>query len=479
MRPEFDSEIDSVLRGHARRGGASSSAWDAVARPSISNEAQSGSHLDADEIAAFGEDALPAAARSRYSAHLADCDDCRRSVTQVAFAAGVADRINERESAAAAAAYAARSPSAETKSPSDATQSPSWRERLSSLFAPRAWRYAMPVVALFALGAVVFVAMRGTLREGASDMERRGGGAEQRAAAPAAPEAHHADVKPQQQPGAPAEMQTGDTGTAAGVAPANEKSEDAVAGGEAAKLRAKVVEGADQSAPGGAAGAGVAQTGVVQLPRAEPAPPPAAGNYVTAAQPSPAPPAAASAAPRAMILRDGVLVETPPATPAPAEAEMSARAREEARAGTRDEAPATKRHGPQRGSLGRTAEMSSSSGAMKDDRAASRPARGPAKNEANRNGPDEAKAKRGEDREQQAQQQRAETRAVGGRRFRREGNAWIDTAYRSGQATVTMRRDSEQYRSLVADEPEIGQISRALGGEVVIVWKGRAYRVKQ
>ncbi|MDQ3907646.1 MAG: hypothetical protein M3268_04800, partial [Acidobacteriota bacterium] len=71
----------------------------------------------------------------------------------------------------------------------------------------------------------------------------------------------------------------------------------------------------------------------------------------------------------------------------------------------------------------------------------------------------------------------AETRSVAGRRFRREGDAWIDTAYH-GEATTVVRRGSEQYRALVADEPQIARITNALGGEVVVVWKGRAYRIK-
>jgi hypothetical protein len=72
----------------------------------------------------------------------------------------------------------------------------------------------------------------------------------------------------------------------------------------------------------------------------------------------------------------------------------------------------------------------------------------------------------------------AETRKVAGRRFRRQGDSWIDTAYSPSQATTVVRRNSEQYRALVADEPEIGRITAALGGEVIVVWKGRAYRIK-
>ena len=70
------------------------------------------------------------------------------------------------------------------------------------------------------------------------------------------------------------------------------------------------------------------------------------------------------------------------------------------------------------------------------------------------------------------------TRAVAGRRFRRERDIWIDTAYNSGTSTVNVRRGSEQYRALVADEPLIKTIADQLGGEIIVVWKGRAYRIR-
>jgi hypothetical protein len=71
-----------------------------------------------------------------------------------------------------------------------------------------------------------------------------------------------------------------------------------------------------------------------------------------------------------------------------------------------------------------------------------------------------------------------ETRTVAGRRFRKQGNVWIDTAYESSTATVNMTRNSEQFRALVADEPAIGTIARQLDGEVIVVWKGHAYRIR-
>lgn len=72
----------------------------------------------------------------------------------------------------------------------------------------------------------------------------------------------------------------------------------------------------------------------------------------------------------------------------------------------------------------------------------------------------------------------AETRTVAGREFRKRGEVWIDVAYNSYQATTIIARGSEQYRALVADEPDIHTIAENLKSEFVVVWKGRAYRIR-
>ena len=46
------------------------------------------------------------------------------------------------------------------------------------------------------------------------------------------------------------------------------------------------------------------------------------------------------------------------------------------------------------------------------------------------------------------------------------------------RATVKVKRGSEQYRALIADEPAIRSIAEQLGGEVIVVWKGTAYRIR-
>jgi hypothetical protein len=70
-----------------------------------------------------------------------------------------------------------------------------------------------------------------------------------------------------------------------------------------------------------------------------------------------------------------------------------------------------------------------------------------------------------------------ETRSVNGRQFRKSGDVWIDTAY-SSQQIVNVRRGSEQYRALVADEPEIRSFAEQIDGEFIVVWKSRAYRIR-
>ncbi len=68
---EFDKEIDVLLR-QARKGEA---VFAATIPPSA--------HLDADEISAFAENALPEKARQIYTTHLADCDSCRKSLSNL------------------------------------------------------------------------------------------------------------------------------------------------------------------------------------------------------------------------------------------------------------------------------------------------------------------------------------------------------------------------------------------------------------
>ena len=67
-----DSQIDVLLRRYVTHAQSNSAT----------------EHLDADELNAFAEGTLPEAARSRYVSHLADCDNCRQIVSQLAISSG-------------------------------------------------------------------------------------------------------------------------------------------------------------------------------------------------------------------------------------------------------------------------------------------------------------------------------------------------------------------------------------------------------
>ena len=70
MELEFDNEIDALLR--KARDGRGVLVGDTMKL-----------HLDADEISAFAENAVPNAAKLAYVAHFADCDGCRRTLSSI------------------------------------------------------------------------------------------------------------------------------------------------------------------------------------------------------------------------------------------------------------------------------------------------------------------------------------------------------------------------------------------------------------
>ena len=74
-----DAQIDLLLRRLSRKAGES---------PASEVGSHKELHLDVDELNAFAEGALPAAARARYVSHLADCNNCRKLATQLTMAAG-------------------------------------------------------------------------------------------------------------------------------------------------------------------------------------------------------------------------------------------------------------------------------------------------------------------------------------------------------------------------------------------------------
>jgi len=126
-----DVQIDVLMRRYAKHSGGEAPA----------------EHLDADELSAFAEGALPPAARARYVSHLADCDNCRQLVSQLAMSTGAVSKTEPLGSTEAERA--------------------SWSQRLAAFFTPRTLRYAAFAVVLIAAAGVVFLVARRPANESA------------------------------------------------------------------------------------------------------------------------------------------------------------------------------------------------------------------------------------------------------------------------------------------------------------------------
>jgi len=383
MKPETNNEMDLLLRRLARRDGASAS--DAA-----------GDHLDADELNAYAENAVPAKTRARYTAHLVECTRCRELVVQLSASAGVVI-------------------AATVSKPS------TWRTFLASLFTPMVLRYAAPALGLIVVAAIGFVVLR---RDQPADHVTQVTNNEQR----------------------PTPVPTVETVSPGLFDPANHpanQSPAAPAPSAEAPIRGQKNDLQAESAPAGNAAP------VVSAPVE-------VSKDATAAQPKPE--------------QQTVVANEPPpakAAPAPTEspsAETEAKKKETTIAGASAPASQTREFRVQERADRNNADFSS---------AANRKAGTADKAQAGAGSAETVRRERMYERDENA-----ETRSVAGRRFRKQGGAWVDTAYASYRDTMTITRGSEQYRALIADEPEIKTIADQLDGEIIVVWKSRAYRIR-
>ena len=378
MRQETNNEIDLLLRRLSRGQGATAPDGDLHEQ-----------HLDADELNSYAENALPRAARARYTEHLAECSRCRELVVQLSSAAGVVV----------------------AEEPSRALARSGLSKFLASLFSPMVLHYAVPATGLivFALiGFTVFRRQQPTARSVTS-----GGVNTQEVAQETKPPAGFINKF---------DSQEKSRSVSPTPEPPRRERNEAEAPAPTATL---------------AATPAVASTPVDANKEA-----PVAKTESTAV---------ASAAPA-------------PAAPKPAETSDEVRKQEpgEQKKLPQDKAAAT----PQA-----DRETDFQAGAIAPAGVAS--TRRPAKRQdaAQNRAAEPMPLLRDKDSED------AETRTAAGRRFRKERGIWVDTAY-AGGATTDLARGSEQYRALVADEPEIKKIADQLDGQIVVVWKGRAYRIK-
>ena len=415
MKQEFDKQIDSLLRGTRARASEGRTAPNAAA------------HLSADELSAYAENALPPATRARYTAHLADCADCRRIIVGVALAAGTASAREAR---------AAR--------PSTVKKASAWHERLAAFFSPQVLRYAVPVLAVALIAVLALVVIR---RQPASDSQvAQQSPAEAERHAPIVREGETGATEGSSSAGTAAATQGGTIGTAT-----NPSSGISTGAGAPGAPPAKENQATEKVGPKDLAVDSTALSETVTVTEDMPK--------------AAAPPAAAS-------------VENDPRNLAPsAPLPINARRVQSEELTVQNQKPAPEGAKPAREeSERRAADESKQAGLTAGGRAEAGSASRKSQTAPRRDDGEFATAKRnraGAAKESDDE----ETRTVAGRRFRREGGVWIDVDYRSSMDADYVRRDSERFRSLAADIPEIGRIAEQLQGTVIVVARGRAYRI--
>jgi hypothetical protein len=405
MKRESENEMDLLLRNLGRLKDTS--------RPE--GEEADATHLDPDELNAYAEKALPAAAHARYTEHLADCSRCRTLVSQLSLAAGVV---------------------IEEKVPGVVPKTSGIKAFLSSLFSPMAMRYAVPVMGLIIVASIGFLVFRQSKSERFAVSESSESVAERREEQPGSAGLANTAQNEQQAIRTPSQqVAQNKSGEATRGAATKEQPAAPAADSRSASKDAK----SDQPV--------TATDSIADTPAR------VAGRVdVAAASPKPAPPTVQNEPIRKTVQ-------------APAESVEVAKTNEkEAKAPAKVAEPMTGGFAVGRGA------------AKAKNETASR-----AQAEAGRD--EEAKKRGREDKDEAAKQRERQDKdepdlkTVAGRRFRKEGSVWIDVAY-SSQATTNVARGSEQYRALVADEPGIKTIADQLGGEVIVVWKGRAYKIR-
>jgi putative zinc finger protein len=385
MKQETDNEMDLLLRRLGRR-------------PDIPLSGANGdvNHLDADELNAYAENVLPAAARARYTTHLAECARCRELVVQLSAAAGVVPVV---ETTAAAG--------------------PSGLKRfLASLFSPMVLRYAVPALGLIVVAAIgLFV------------LQQRQGKQTRLAQLEQAP-TQNSITKPEQPPASNFSYDSSQAETAAAKPAKSSGSPENKPAAVAAKPE------------GGLAGDLASDTVAKKT------------DQPVTAEPPPAP---------------------KPTAVTDENQQAAAEARKEAPPSRVAQAPTASVNVTAADKVEQTPEAASVNSGPAADKRQAAPRVGALAGAVSAG---RSKVQRDDAAEKEKDQNEAETRTVAGRRFRKQGGVWVDTAYNFSRSATTLTRGSEQYRALIADEPDIKAIADALDGEVLVVWKGRPYRIK-
>ena len=412
-----DAQIDLLLRRHAGQ-----------AKSKTATE----QHLDADELNAFAEGSLPDAARARYVSHLADCDDCRKVASQLAIAGGAVVAV-------------------EATTVADSQGYPWWK-RLSGFFSPLTLRYAAYAVVLVAVVGVTLLVMRRSRK--ADFVAQNEATSQEKVSAVESAE--------------PAGLQAG---TDQNAQARNKRSESA-----SPAATTSTVSKADETK--------VADSAAPPPPKPEPETSKPASPALVAADKSAEPKSVPSYAP-----------------PPPGEITRSGTGSNERQATTAEIASGP-RKSESRSEKFKTIDRSRASDTPKENRGQDDNTRaGVSQPQANVQREADDKAARGRDaevlssRDRNAGESRAqappamrsagilkrapaeeapETRSVGGRKFRRQGNSWVDVKYKSSMTLKSISRGSSEFAAL---DSGLRSIAQQISGELTVVWKGKAYLI--
>lgn len=412
-----DAQIDVLLRRYAGQ-----SQRDAATE-----------HLDADEFNAFAEGSLPEAARARYVSHLADCDDCRKVVSQLAISSGAV--------VAADATRAADSPGY------------SWWKRFSGFFSPLTLRYAAFAIVLVTVVGVVFLVTRRPSPE--SPLVVQNEPAKQVPLSAVKPTSEGASQSGPEQNQALADRPL--------PAAQPSQSSDQLSKSDQSKIGdtaspAKPAKETDTTSGPALSAKKAAEPGEA-LPSYAPPPPPetqrAEDRY---RQQQNLGGVASVGGPRKSEQQVTDKPQTINGGRAGTGKDMQAE--DDSRRATVNQAPANrgpadeKSKGPRRDQDNAVANNRSSN-EVRGNAAKTQPAA-----DANR---------------ESVEEKAPETRSVGGRKFKHQGNAWVDAKFKSSMSVKSISRGSSEFDAL---DSGLRSIAQQLSGEVIVVWKNKAYLIK-
>jgi hypothetical protein len=429
MQPE-DSQIDVLLKRYGR-------------------EARSGApaeHLDADELNAFVERSAPAAALARYVSHLAECNDCRTLATQLSIAAGATASVGAGAIETAGGAL--------------------W-QKLTSFFAPPMLRYAVFAAMLVLAVGVTFLA----LRHQRSDSELVAQNEQTRQPQSSAVRSAEAGAPVPNQKAQTFASPSGIISQPAENPNADLKKDGSKVADSAAsppKPEKEAVVSADQPvfAQKRAAEPVIAeqQRGRQQQPSFAPPPPGEAGR----------------ARAKSLDDRDAQRVasvsapqKSEPSSDKLKTMDRSAGGISQARAA---EGGDNRARNDQAMNQQSTNQQNQQNQNRTQDSIAEAPRAGNLGVNRARDEESNESAKKPATGAARSESEKAPvTRSAGGHKFRRQGNAWVDSKFKSSMSITNVARGSDAFRAL---DPAVRSMAEQLGGEVIVVSKGKAYRIR-